>query len=162
MEWIGWLIEANAPLIILSDNPADREEIVRQVIRIGYDALEGYLEGGIEAWQRVGLPTASVGTTTAQELFQQLEGGSGPTPLDVRFGYEWRTGHIPESVHIELGDLPEQAGTLAKDKSYATVCAAGIRASTAASVLERAGIRDATILLGGASAWIEAGYPLES
>lgn len=35
-----------------------REEATRQLIRIGYDDLRGYLDGGIAAWQAAGFPTA--------------------------------------------------------------------------------------------------------
>ena len=37
----------------------------------------------------------------------------------------------------------------------------GIRAATAASVLERAGFDDVELVLGGTNAWRDAGYPLE-
>jgi hydroxyacylglutathione hydrolase len=76
-------------------------------------------------------------------------------------GSEWRVGHVPNALHIELGNLPEQASTLPKDKAYASFCAAGVRASTAASILEREGINDVTLVVGGTSAWEKAGYPLE-
>ena len=49
-----------------------------------------------------------------------------------------------------------------KDRPYVTVCAAGVRVSTAASVLERAGFDDVAVLLGGTDAWKAAGYPLET
>ena len=160
--WVGWLIEENTPLVLLSEAPLIRKEMIRQLIRIGYDTLDGYLEGGMEAWERARLPLASTRVVTPQILYQQLEGGRGPVPLDVRFGYEWRSGHVPGAVHIELGNLPEQEDALSRDKSYATLCAAGIRAATAVSILERDGFNDLTLVSGGTSAWIEAGYPLET
>ena len=159
--WVGWLVAEDTPLVLVAESPEAREEVVRQLIRIGYDTVDGYLDGGMEAWRQARLPVASIGTMTPQMLYQQAEGGGGPVPIDVRFDYEWRTGHVPGAVHVELGDLPEQEGVLAADGSYATVCAAGVRAATAASILERDGFDDLTLLLGGTSAWVEAGYPLE-
>ncbi len=122
--WVGWLVEEGRPLVVVGDEPAAREEMVRQLIRIGYDDLEGY--------------------------------------LDVRFDDEWRLGHVPDAIHPELGRLPEDAASLSRDRSYATVCAAGVRASTAASVLERQGFDDVTLMLGGTDDWRDVGYPLES
>ena len=159
--WIGWLVEFGKPLILVSDSPDQREEMVRQLIRIGYDTLEGYLDGGMEAWGATGLPTSSLEVATAQELYSQLEGGGGPVPLDVRFGYEWRAGHIAGSVNVELGELPQKAGALSRDQRYVSVCAGGVRASTAASVLEREGIGNVVLMRGGTAAWEKAGYPLD-
>ena len=159
--WVGWVVEENRPLVLVSQDPSAREEMVRQLIRIGYDTLDGYLEGGMEAWQRARLPVAHLRTVTPDELYTQLEGGEGPLPLDVRFGHEWRLGHVPDALHIELGNLPDKVGSLARDRSYATLCAAGIRASTAASVLEREGFSDVALVMGGTAAWREAGYPLD-
>ena len=115
----------------------------------------------MEAWSATSLPTSILEVTTAQELYPQLEGGSGPVPLDVRFGYEWRAGHIAGAVNVELGDLPQKVGALSKDQRYVSVCAAGVRASTAASVLEREGFRDVVLMQGGTAAWEKAGYPLD-
>lgn len=48
-------------------------------------------------------------------------------------------------------------------RTGATVCAsvAGARAVTAASILEREGFHDVSLVLGGAGSWQEAGYPME-
>ena len=160
-SWVGWLVEEDRPLAIVSEDPSAREEMVRHLVRIGYDVMDGYLEGGMEAWQRARLPVKNLRAVTTEELHTQLDAGDGPTPLDVRFGYEWRLGHVPGAVHIELGQLSEEAGSLPRERSYATLCAAGVRASTAASILEREGFGDVELVLGGTNAWREAGYPLE-
>ena len=44
------VIDLDRAAVLVCDSPSDREELVRQFIRIGHDALDGYLEGGIEAW----------------------------------------------------------------------------------------------------------------
>ena len=41
------------------------------------------------------------------------------------------------------------------------LCAAGGRASTAASILEREGFEDVAVITGGIASWKDAGYPLE-
>ena len=100
---------------------------------------------------------SSLRAVTAEELRSQLDAGDGPTPLDVRSGYEWRLDHVPDALNIELGQLPERPGSLFRERSYATLCAAGIRASTAESILEREGFGDVELVLGGTDAWREAG-----
>jgi hydroxyacylglutathione hydrolase len=159
--WVGWLVEFGQPIILVSDDPSAREEMVRQLIRIGYETFDGYLEGGMEAWKRSNLPLASLKTLTPRELYAKLEGGEKLVPLDVRFGYEWRAGHIPDAVNIDLGDLPQRVGELSKEQPYASLCASGIRSATAASILEREGFKDVSLMMGGTNGWREAGYPLE-
>ena len=159
--WVGWLVEPNRPLVFVLEEVAAQEELVRQLVRIGYDQLEGYLEGGMPAWERAGLPVARLRVVTAEELHRSLGDIRGPLPLDVRFDHEWRLGHVPGALHVELGQLPEHVDGLPRDRAYATVCAAGVRAATAASVLEREGIRDVVLLEGGTDAWAGAGLPLE-
>ena len=159
--WVGWLVEEDAQLVMVGDDAAARAEFVRQLIRIGYDSLEGYLDDGMEAWPAARLPVSTTGVVTADELFQRLEAGEGTVPIDVRFDSEWESGHVPEAVHMELGELPKGLDTLSRERHHATVCAAGVRASTAASILERGGIEDVSVLLGGTSAWQMAGLPMD-
>ena len=98
---------------------------------------------------------------TAQELHGLMEGGEEPQLLDVRFSHEWKAGHLPGALAVELGSLPEHVDSLPRDISYATICAAGFRAATAASVLEREGFEEVVLVEGGTGKWSEAGYPLE-
>ncbi len=69
--------------------------------------------------------------------------------LDVRQAAEYETGHLPGSVHIELGDLSDSMGT-APGRPTVVMCGHGERAMTAASLLQRAGHRDVAVLVGGA------------
>ena len=160
--WVGWLMEPTKPLVFVLQDPSDAEETVRQLIRIGYDDLEGYLDGGMEAWERAHLPVAKLRVITAADLKDALTKEGGPLPLDVRFGYEWRAGHVPGALHVELGEMPEHLDGLPRDTEYATLCATGIRATSAASLLEREGFKGIAVVAGGTDAWAEFGYPLEN
>ncbi len=160
--WAGWLIEEGSPIVIVSDKEVDTEQMVRQLIRIGYDTLDGYLDRGMEAWTDARLPTSSIEAMTVQELHRRLDGFGPPVPLDVRFGYEWRTGHVPGAMNIELGDLQGRLDSLSRDGLYAVLCARGVRASTAVSILDREGFNDVALVLGGTGAWKDADLPLES
>ncbi len=93
--WVGWLVEPGRPLVLVLDEGADTEQFVRQLIRIGCDSPDGYLEGGMEAWERARLPISRTKMVTAEELHGLMEGGEGPQPLDVRFRHEWKAGHLP-------------------------------------------------------------------
>ncbi len=160
VTWAGWVIPFGTPLILIADQQAEREEAIRQLVRIGYDDLRGYLEGGIPAWEAAGLPVARVPRMPVEELARRLERVDPPTVIDVRFESEWRAGHIPGALHIEAGRLPAVDLPLPDDRLTIVHCGHADRSTVGISVLERRGYRNLTLLEGGLSAWNAEGYPL--
>src|SRR5207253_7372186 len=59
-SWVGWVVPFGTPVIVVSDSTEVHEYAVRQLIRIGFDDLPGYLDGGMAAWERAGLPVERV------------------------------------------------------------------------------------------------------
>ena len=152
-SWLGWLVERDQPLVFVVGADQDRGELVRQCHEIGYDHLVGELAGGMAAWHAAGLPTASN---------PRVSPGDAGRVLDVRQDSEHAVGHVPGSLHVELGDLPRAA---ADDLGHvdAVMCAQGERSTTAASVLERAGHPGVAVATGGPEDWSAAtGNPLET
>jgi hydroxyacylglutathione hydrolase len=76
-------------------------------------------------------------------------------------GSEWAEGHIERAVHLPLGDLPRALDTLPLDRTrpVAVVCGSGYRSSIATSLLKGHGVATVWNVLGGMTAWKEAGYP---
>jgi hydroxyacylglutathione hydrolase len=81
--------------------------------------------------------------------------------IDVRFEAEWRAGHIPGAVHIEVGRLPGVDFPLPKDQLAVVHCGHADRSTVGISVLERRGFRNLALLEGGFGAWSSSGYPVE-
>jgi rhodanese-related sulfurtransferase len=81
--------------------------------------------------------------------------------VDVREGYERDAGHIPGSVHIELGRLAEAAETIDRDRPVIFQCHVGSRSLMAAQAFRQAGF-DAWSMAGGLEAWEQEGRPVES
>jgi hydroxyacylglutathione hydrolase len=152
--WLGWLVPDDRPLVVVLDPDQDRGDLVRQCLKVGYERLAGELAGGMAAWRAVGLPEARI------ELADVADHAGG-TVLDVRQDAEFRAGHLPGARHVELGTLGG-AGELPAGP-LAVMCGHGERAMTGASMLERAGHRDLTVLVGGPGDWSAAtGQPLEA
>jgi hydroxyacylglutathione hydrolase len=161
VTWAGWTLPFGAPLVLIAADGAAREDAVRQLIRIGFDDLPGYLAGGMEAWTGAGLPTRSIPTLTVAELHQRLAAGEPLTVLDVRQDAEWEAGHIPGAHHIENGRLAWDRLPFDAEQPLALHCATGTRAMTGASVLARRGFTNVIQVEGGFRTWERAGYEVE-
>ena len=160
-SWLEWVVPPDRPLVFVvgeGDVDADVEEIVRQALSIGYEDLAGYLEGGVQAWQRAGLPVAQLAEMTAAQLLGQDEA----VLLDVRQRHEWAQGHAPGALLIEAGELPTRAGELPRGRPIAVACEHGSRAATAMSILEGMGFGPLYHLKGDMAGWKRAGLPLTS
>jgi hydroxyacylglutathione hydrolase len=160
-SWVGWVVPFATPVVLVSETSLVHEYAVRQLIRIGYEDLPGYLDGGMEAWERAGLPVRRVVKLTMRELRERLERGEPLAVLDVRQAHEWRAGRLPQAVLREAGDLPRAELDLPRDRLVATHCGHGERAATALSVLERRGYEHLALVTGGVDDWRAAGGHLE-
>ncbi len=86
---------------------------------------------------------------------------NGLVVLDVRDADEFEEGHIPDSVHIPFGELPERSGELPRDGTIAAVCSGGKRSGLAASLLQREGFeRVLHVADGGVGTWEREGRPI--
>jgi len=157
--WVGWVVPFGTPIILVShETPAEHEAATRQLIRIGYDRLVGYLAGGPPAWEAAGRPLAHWSIVTPAEVHARLGQRDGLAVVDVRQAHEWHAGHIPGALHIDAGELGGHKLDLRPDQPIAVHCGHHDRAATGLALLERRGFRNLLLLDGGLSAWQAAGY----
>jgi hydroxyacylglutathione hydrolase len=147
--WAGWVIPFEAKIILVAESTDHRLDATRQLIRIGYDNLIGYLDGGIEAWAKEN-PVDVVQNISAKELREKL---NDVNIIDVRRQSEWDGGHIPNATHIEGGRLAWEDFDLPQDKPLAIQCASGNRSMVAISVLKRKGYKNLMQVEGGINQW---------
>jgi len=146
--WLGWLLPPDAPIVIVRNPDQDPDDILWPALAIGYYTIVGELAGAITAWTTDGRPTRTTGLAQPATVHTAVV-------VDVRQHSEHETGHLPGAELIELAALADQAGDV--PAAPATVmCGHGERAATGASLLERAGHRDVSILLGGPADWAAA------
>jgi len=153
-SWLGWIVPFGAPVVLLVDEDG-RDEATRLAYRIGYDDL-AFLDGGMDAWRGAGLPVESIEEVTPRDALERQHRGA--TLLDVRQESELPTLRLPGATHVELGDII--AGATPSGTELITFCGHGERSASAASLLERKGIRVVN-LAGGTTAWVDAGLPVE-
>jgi glyoxylase-like metal-dependent hydrolase (beta-lactamase superfamily II)/rhodanese-related sulfurtransferase len=151
--WLGWLLDPTSPIVIVRHPDQHTADILWPALNIGYDNVIGELAGGVAAWRAAG------GALVTTRLVQPDRVGG--EVLDIRQDTEYAAGHLPEAIHIELGDLTGQADAV-PHTPLTVMCGHGERAMTAASLLHRAGHRDLAVLVGGGDDWAKAtGQPLQ-
>jgi hydroxyacylglutathione hydrolase len=151
--WAGWVIPPDAPVLVLADRADDTAQAVRQLLRIGIDRVEGWIDGGFAAWPAAGLPVQTIPHVTAAELRERRTTSGALTVLDVRSAREWQAGHIDGALHMPVGEIAARWRELPRAGTIATVCEGGYRSTLAASLLERHGFDHLINVTGGMSAW---------
>lgn len=85
---------------------------------------------------------------------------AGTQLVDVRTPEEHAAGRIVGDQHVELEQLPAEAGSLARERPLVFYCRSGARSALAANAFREAGF-DAYNLDGGLLAWVDSGLPIE-
>jgi hydroxyacylglutathione hydrolase len=158
--WAGWVLPYDRPTLIVPGSPEHVPDVARHLTRVGFDDVKGWLEGGMEAWAMGGFPIETVRTISAHDLRDELKAGGKQTVLDVRTAKEWNTGHVAGALHVHGGTLQDRFADIPRDQPVTVICGSGYRASIAASFLQREGFNDVRNVIGGMSAWRNAGLPV--
>ena len=101
-------------------------------------------------------PYDRISVDTAKQMIDK----GGVLVVDVREQAEWDRGHIPDALHIPLGELLNRPRDLLKQDNIIFVCAEGVRSAVACEVAAAIGRKQLYNLEGGTVAWGKQGYPL--
>ena len=151
--WAGWVLPEDSRIVLVAANARQAAEAGRQLLRVGFDGTEGYVEGGIDAWRAAGLPISRIPQITVQELREHLRRHDDLAVVDVRTPHEWNDGHVEGAIHVPVGDVGMSAPRLQGRGSLATICEGGYRSLLAASLLARAGLANVVNVTGGMTAY---------
>lgn len=155
--YAGWLLSPDREILLVADGPAAAREAVTWLRRVGIDRTSGYLDGGLFAWARAGLPTAGLAQVSAPEL-EALAAGEEPLQLvDVRSAGEFSAYHVPGAINIAAPDLRTAHARLDPGRLTALVCSTGQRSTMAASILIAHGFRRLVNVAGGMTGLRAAG-----
>ena len=151
--WVGWLVPRGRPIVLVGGSDAQHREAQRQLYRIGFDTIEGALDGGMDAWKAAGRELSIFETVDVEDMAAWILSAEPMTVVDARDEHEWAAGHVPGSVHIYVPDVPYRAGEIPLEAPVAVHCASGYRAGIAASLLEQAGLKRIIHVNGPYSDW---------
>jgi len=162
-SWAATVIGLHTPLLIVAEDDEQVGESTLRLARVGIENVIGYLQGGVEAWEAVGLPLE----TTPQVSVHQLQEHHGEWQvLDVRRIGEWRAAHLRGAIHQPLDTLSKalESGNLPgvdRNQPVAIHCKGGYRSSAACGLLQAHGYRQVYNVVGGLDAWVASGLPVE-
>jgi hydroxyacylglutathione hydrolase len=158
-SWAGTVLGLTAHPVLIADTDQQLEEARLRLSRVGMEALDGYLAGGVGAWKQAGLPVAQTTQITAEELRSQLQARDVQV-LDVRRQPEWDAGHIENATWWPLDNFRVSPPEIDREAPLAVHCKSGYRSIIASSLLERAGFHHVLNVVGGLDAWQQAKLPV--
>jgi hydroxyacylglutathione hydrolase len=155
--WVGALItDITHPILVVCDLGKE-EETVRRLARVGYDNTIGYLEGGVEAWQKAGKKTDSVKSVTPDEFAKLFTGET--KVIDVRRHAEFETEHVLNAENKPLDFINEWTAGIDPDETYYLHCQGGYRSMITTSILKARGYENIVEVRGGYAAIAKTNVP---
>jgi hydroxyacylglutathione hydrolase len=134
-------------IVLLAQDEAQAEWMRHRLAWTGIDDVIGYvtdLEG----------LTAGPVPTVAPEALDRVQ---DRVVLDVRNQNEFRAGHIPGAMQLDVGRIAYRSERVPRDRPVIVHCQSGGRSPVAAAVLRAKGF-DVSELAGSFDAYLEAGY----
>ena len=158
-SWAGTVLGLASHPVLIADNEQQIEEARLRLARVGIEALNGYLQGGVAGWKAAGLTVAITAQISPQELQAKLQSGEVQV-LDVRREPEWDAGHIESATWWPLDNFKVSPPEIDEEAPVAVHCKGGYRSMIASSLLERAGFKNIVNVAGGFDAWQAANLPV--
>lgn len=180
-------VSTNHEIIVYGSGNGD---VAEKLMSLGFESITVF-EGGLEAWNTASKETAKlpnyemlVHATWLNNLISgnEAEGYTG-TEFKV-FEASWgagdgyEKGHIPGAIHINTDEFEEEpiwnrksdsdietailANGITKDTTVIVYGPDATPASRIVVILKYAGVKDVRLLDGGYSAWMDAGYEVET
>lgn len=154
-SWAGTVLGLTAHPVLVADTDQQIEEARVRLARVGIEALDGYLAGGVAAWKKAGLTVGTIAQITAEELKVRLQSDVVHV-LDVRREPEWNAGHIENATWWPLDNFKVAPPEIDHCLPLAVHCKSGYRSMIASSLLQRAGFIQVINVVGGFDAWKQA------
>ena len=168
--------DRRVPVVLCCDDGRRSTMAAETLASMGYTDIRT-LAGGLDEWQRQGLPVRSgwgvhgkeygervahggnVTHLSAVELAGRRRGGEDVVVVDVRTREEYLRGHVPETYHIPGGNLLVDAPRLplAEDTTLVVSCAGRTRGILGAQLLYDNGFTNVYALENGVMGWFLAG-----
>jgi len=156
-SWAGRLIGLERKIILVAEDRDAMLDAFTRLARVGMEHVVGYLEDGMTAWFREGLPVEQVPQVTVQDLYREIE---HVQIIDVRQPGEWEQMHIAQATLKPLPKLTSMLEGIDRERPIAVHCKSGFRSSIATSLLKQKGFPQVMNVIGGIDAWKACDLPI--
>lgn len=158
-KYIPSLLSTNSKIILVTETNMLNDSVL-SCIRLGYQNILGYLNGGFPEWKKASKPKSKVGYHHSIELDEIIK--KGGNVIDVREIEEFKSdGIVKESILIPLTELSERIKDVPLTDKLYILCKSGARSTLASTYLTRIGNKSKMIVLMGGCMELKAdGYPL--
>ncbi len=147
----GSYVREDEPIVLIAER-ADVERVVRALVRIGLDRIEGYATPATLCSFAADAGAAERTVCIDVSALRERMARGDVSVLDVRRAVEHAEGRIAGSVNIAHTRLLARLDELPAGRPIAVHCRSGERSSYATSVLNRLG-HEAINVTGGMLAW---------
>ncbi len=159
--WAANIISLHHPIIIVCENGKENESVTR-LTRVGFDNIQGYLEGGFEHWLANEKRYDMVISITPEEFSLDIKHSPNAEIVDVRKESEYNNGHVKGSKLVTLADINNQIKELDPNKEYLVYCGGGYRSMIASSFLKSKGFKFVKNVYGGFAQIKDSGVEIEN
>ena len=134
---VGSYVRPGEAILLVADEERV-EEAVRDLVRIGFDTIAGFIPTHLLEEPEL---ARRLRATPLLTFAQMHEARNRPNTLmlDVRGAAEYAAAHIPGSLNIAHTRLLDRLDEIPEDATLLVFCRTGARASAATAMLERAG-----------------------
>ncbi|MBU3680888.1 MAG: MBL fold metallo-hydrolase [Flavobacterium sp.] len=139
--WVGAILQkVEQPLVLVV--PAGKEtEAITRLSRVGFDNVQGYVMGGLTAWEAAGYPIGKINSITPQKFEHDYTANS--FVVDARKPSEYEAEHLEGAINIALDTVQTHLNSIPNAPFYLH-CAGGYRSVIMGSILKRHGIHSFT------------------
>ena len=144
--WVGTMIPDLKQEILFIADKGREEEVVTRLARVGYDNALGYLEGGVEAWNKEGKELDTIESIDVQQVKSQIQ---KVNYVDVRKASEFGSEHIIGAINAPLDYINDSMSKVPKNQKIYVGCNSGYRSLVFISILQSRGYRNLVDVIGG-------------
>ena len=160
--FVGTLINNESPIFVISENNKKTEEAIIRLLRVGYDKIVGYLDGGFETWTKNNGGLYPLQTIDAEKFKEIYQSDKNAKILDIRNRVETDDGILSGAKLVPLRDIEHEIlkGTFnaLKNQKMFMHCRSGPRAIIAYSLFRKYGFQNVVNVLGGFNKMKELGF----
>ena len=149
-EWAGSILSFTKPMILITEMGKEEETVIR-LARVGFSKMEGYLNGGFDAWQNANEKTDMVIDVEADELAMDIPFDENLQVIDVRREPEFANGHVKSALNIPLNEMTDVAliANFEENQNLYVHCGGGYRSIIACSLMKSHGLHNLRNVVGG-------------